>query len=127
MQKIRRTIRMALLLILTAITALSVSGIAAAQSSPRFDLACWGVITPGGDLRTIGGSNVRFTLADSVGQWTLGESYGSRYTVRSGYLSAFGVSGPATLFASAGEQAPDAQIYIPLMRNSFRLVYVCSY
>ena len=107
------------------VMALSIASIAAAQSSVNFQLGCWGVVSGGGGTRTLPNSNR--TLVDSTGQWAVGETSSSSYTIRGGYVQQFGFSASAAVDNSPALIGQTDLIYLPWLSNYIRIVYVCPY
>lgn len=73
------------LLSLVVVSALSVTGLALAQSSTFYDLGCWGILTNGGSggaLRTSATARVQ----DVFGMPAVGVSTSATALVRSGHL-----------------------------------------
>ena len=61
----RRKLILIGLLLLVIVTAFSATGIAFAQASPNFDLACWSIFSAGGGA-TYSDS---YTMVSALGQW----------------------------------------------------------
>jgi hypothetical protein len=81
--KHRRTTAIRLLLLALALVgSLSASGLALAQSTGQFDLACWGVFTAGGDLRV--STNAR--VQDAFGHLAVGDMISPTALVRQGHV-----------------------------------------
>ncbi len=121
----RRTAFKAALLLLVVVAALSVTGLATAQSSTSYEFGCWGITTAGGGMR----SSTNYRLFDATGQTAVGQSASPSYQIRTGYiqpglvapsLAATGLNAPAQ-----GEQNPG--IYLPFLSNYIRIVYRCPY
>lgn len=107
--------------------ALSVSAVAAAQSSSSYQLGCWGVVSAGGDAqRTISPESGRI-LYGSTGQWSVGSSSNSMHGVQAGYMqpAAKGPFGASAAVQRASTQPPS--LYLPFLSNYVRVVYVCPY
>lgn len=113
------------ILLLVATAALAVTSIAGAQSSPSFQLGCWGIVTAGGGVR----ASTYFRISDSIGQITAGQSASKYYIVRSGYIQPALVApnARASAITAPGEAAQGAEIYIPILNRSVYIVYVCPY
>lgn len=85
-RKHRRTTAIRLVLLVLALGgALSASRLALAQSTNQFDLACWGVFTTGGGLRS--SANVR--VQDAFGQLAVGDMVSPTAIVRQGHVQRF--------------------------------------
>ena len=125
MQTQRRTVLKLGLLLLVAVAALSITSLATAQSSPSYQLGCWGIITAGGGVR----ASTFYRLSDSTGQVAVGQSASDSYTIRSGYIQpALVVPGSRAAAITAPDgPAQNAEIYIPILNRSVRIVYVCPY
>ena len=120
MKKIKRLLAMALLIVSTAAASLSITGMAVAQASPRYDLACWGVMTAGGDVHTIklaGTQRTRRTLMDSIGQWTIGDSSSPRYNLSSGYMPAFAQNSSSMASGDTIAASSGIELYFPLLQQ----------
>ncbi|HMN29025.1 MAG TPA: hypothetical protein PKE45_12815 [Caldilineaceae bacterium] len=79
-----RSIRWTLVL-LAALVALSVTGLAVAQSSNIFDLGCWGALTGGGDQRL----STTAKLRDSIGLAVVGTTSSNTAIIRGGNIQQF--------------------------------------
>jgi len=112
-------------LLLAAIAALAVTSIAGAQSSPSFQLGCWGIVTAGGGVR----ASTYFRISDSIGQITAGQSASTNYLVRSGYIQPSLVvpNARASVITAPDESAQGVEIYIPILNRSVYVVYACPY
>ena len=85
-RRYRRTTAIRLvLLVLALVGALSASGLALAQSTNQFDLACWGIFTTGGDLRA--STNAR--VQDAFGHLAVGDMVSPTVIVRQGHVQRF--------------------------------------
>lgn len=113
------------ILLLAAILALAVTGMAAAQSSPSFQLGCWGIVTAGGGVR----SSTFYRISDSIGQVGVGQSASANFIVRAGYIQpSLVVPNVRAAIVDAPENpAQGAQIYIPILNRSVSIIYVCPY
>ena len=69
---------------LIALAALLTTGVALAQSSAAYDLACRGVLDGGGGQLTAPSGN--FGVVGAIGQSPAGESRSPNYGVRGGYV-----------------------------------------
>ncbi len=113
------------LLLLVVVAALSVTGLATAQSSTTYEFGCWGITTAGGGMR----SSTNYRLFDATGQTAVGQSAGPTYQIRAGYIQP-GLVAPSMAAAglntpAQGEQAPG--IFLPFLSNYIRIVYRCPY
>jgi hypothetical protein len=98
------------LLALAVIVALSVSGLALAQSSNLFDLGCWGVLTNGGGLR----SSPTVKLQDALGQAAVGTTSSPTVIIRGGYAQNWSAPS-ATTVQSSQVVTGENLIHMPLL------------
>lgn len=107
------------LLILVSVSLSHTVDVAQAQSSPGFDLGCWGVFVSG-NLR----QSPNYTLHDAVGQWSGGISTTPTVSLRGGYVQDW-----ATLDAPPAVQPtplPQAlQFYLPSIARQVRIIRTC--
>jgi hypothetical protein len=112
-------IKVTLLLILV-LAALSITGIAAAQSSDNFDLGCWGALTGGGGTR----ESANFRVRDAFGQWAIGVSDSPSVRVRGGFIQNWNAP-PAAI---TSQQLPgNTRLFMPVISNVVRVVRACAF
>lgn len=118
------------------LAAVLVAGIAVAQSSTNFNLACWGVMTGGGGDR----GSTSYRLTDAFGQ-TAGTENGAiaivspNFQLRPGYAQNFSYLStlPGTSVAATSIQAPAVMttdvitvgFYIPLLNTYMPTIFNC--
>ena len=91
-------------------------------------MGCWGVVSAGGGgggTRTL--PDTKRTLTDSTGQWSAGESASASYKIRAGYIQPFDTSTAAAIDSDPVTVGQGADIYLPVLHNYFKIVYVCPY
>lgn len=121
----RRLVGRVVIVLAVAMIALSAASVALAQSSTNFQLGCWGVVSASGGTRQSPGT--QWQLTDSAGQWAVGESSSPSYMVRVGYVHQSGFGAGAVLGSNPAQAGQSGGLYLPLLRNYFRIVYVCPY
>jgi hypothetical protein len=113
-----------LLLTLAVIAALGVSGLALAQSSTLFDLACWGIFTNGGEVRVSTSAEIR----DTFGQPAVGTMSSPTVIIRSGYAQNW--SAPTVAQAQvepAGEPISRTNVvHMPLLWSFIKQARSCA-
>ncbi|MCL4860034.1 MAG: hypothetical protein KJZ93_11535 [Caldilineaceae bacterium] len=108
------------LLTLVAAGALSVTGLALAQSSNYFDLGCWGFLTGGGAVRRSATAQVQ----DALGLPAVGVSTSVTALGRSGHLHQWQPAAPA---ASPGQPlVGENRVYLSSVWAFVRQVRACS-
>lgn len=113
--------RMVVLLAVVCVSLL-LTGVAVAQSSQNFDLACRGVLDSAGSLRLY--SNNTIGLVDAVGQAGAGRSTSPNFGLRAGYLQ------PRVVAASADTATVDQEtrrLYMPFAYSFLRVVRPCNW
>ncbi len=116
----RRTARRVIWLAAAACLALSLIGVAAAQSSINFDLACRGMITVTGGVRPLSGGNM--ALIGSAGQPGAGRSTSARFGVRGGYVQPYSIEGQVAQAA-----VPEDGHFMPFIARAAHIVRVCEW
>lgn len=118
----RRAWRAALILV-AACLALSLVGVAAAQSARNFDLACRGALTVAGGVRTA--PNGTLGLVDAVGQPGAGLSASPNFGVAGGFVQPYSIDGQAVQAAEiAGSDQADSD-YMPFIARILHIVRPC--
>lgn len=121
---------------IVVLAAVAVAGIAVAQSSTNFNLACWGVATGGGGNR----GSTSYLLTDAFGQ-TTGTENGAialvspNFQLRPGYAQNFSYLSnlPSAAVTTATIQAPTiattdvitAGFYVPLLNSFVPAIFNC--
>lgn len=105
------------LLLVVALLVLVGGGIAAAQSSFAFDLACRGVLTSGGGVNVYPSNNAR--MVGALGQSLAGSSQGPTVGVHGGYLHS--VQPAMTTLTAAPATAPEQ------LNNTLSLPFISSF
>lgn len=118
----QKAVRRAIWLALAACLALSLIGVAAAQSSANFDLACRGMLTATGGVRTLSGGNI--ALIGAAGQPGAGLSVtpSNGIGVRGGYVQPYSVEGQIAQAA-----VPADGHFMPFIARAARIVRVCAW
>ena len=123
--KRRRYLR-ATFFVLAVGLALSVSAIAAAQSTPYYQFGCWGVMSTGGGYTQIAQPDGSNLLYGSMGIWSGGTSANADYTISTGHLGPFAY-GAEEMTGRAMENDTAPTLYLPFVGNFVEVVYVCPY
>jgi hypothetical protein len=108
------------LLALIILAALATTGVALAQSSVAYDLACRGVLDSGGGQSTGTGGNVG--VIGAIGQSPAGAARSTNYGVRGGYIQP---SSPPAVAAAPAMIAADSQTgrtLLPFLGKVMRVV-----
>lgn len=118
----RRGRRRMVALLAVVCVSLLLTGVAVAQSSLNFDLACRGVLDSAGSYRLY--LNNTIGLVDAVGQTGAGRSTSSNYGLRAGYLQ------PRVAAVSADAATVDQEtrrLYMPIVYSFLRVVRACNW
>lgn len=111
--------RRVLLLAAAAWLALALVGVAAAQSSQNFDLACRGTVSAAGSVQSLGSMG----LVSAVGQPGAGSANSANFAVRGGYVqpsSRLGQNTQAATVDAGGNR------YLPFVADALaRIVRPC--
>ncbi|HXF62230.1 MAG TPA: hypothetical protein VNK95_11475 [Caldilineaceae bacterium] len=118
----RRGRRRMVVLAAAVCVSLLLAGVAAAQVSQNFDLACRGVLDSAGSYRLY--PNNALGLVDAVGQAGAGRSASSSYGLRAGYLQPRAVAVSAD--AATVDQGP-WRLYMPIVYSFVRVVRACNW
>lgn len=114
----------ATLLIMAAVLAVSVAGVAWAQASNNYDMACWGALTSTTGLQT---SN-NFAAVAALGEPVIGRSTSANFSLNTGFHVDFttlgtGVPDPGPEITPAGDQ----KLYMPFLSRMVRTVRTCGW
>ena len=108
--------------LIVVLVALSVSGLALAQASPRFDLGCWGALTTaGGEQQT-----PNFRLTYTVGQVIAGGAASPNAQLRIGYSQDWRTLQPAIPTPGPTITSGTETIYLPLISRYVPMIRSCS-
>lgn len=111
-----------LVVLLVVLVALSASGLALAQASPRFDLGCWGALTTaGGEQQT-----TNFRLTYTLGQVIAGGVASPNVQLRIGYSQDWRTLQPAIPTPGPTITAGTESLYLPLIGRYVSMVRSCS-
>lgn len=115
--------KMLAIYLLVGLVALSASGLALAQTSPHFDLGCWGVQTSAGGEQ----QSANFRLTYTLGQVTAGGAESPNIRLRIGYSQdwrtlqpAIPTPGPVITSGTESLYLPIIDRYVPLIRRCAR-------
>ena len=117
----KRRLTKALILLLVAVLALSVAGVALAQSSTNYDLGCWSVLTSVGGTRT----STNYQLNETFGQLAPGRSTSPNYTLNAGFQQDWRTLTPNDTPPVIGPN--DTVIYMPLIQLTVRVTRTCMW
>ena len=109
------------LVLLAALVALSVTGLALAQSSNIFDLGCWGALTGGGDQRL----STTAKLRDSIGLAAVGTASSSTAIIRGGNIQQV-FAAPTTPPATPQPITGDNLIFLSSVFSFVKNARVCQ-
>lgn len=109
------------LLLLVRLGLGTVTDQAFAQSSPSFDLGCWGVFV-GGGLR----QSTNYKLYDAVSQWSGGIATSPTVIIRGGFVQNWSaLYAPPTVQPTPVSQV--LQFYLPIVARQVRIVRTCHW
>jgi hypothetical protein len=117
--------RRASVLMLVATLALLLAGVAVAQSSANFDLACRGTLDVAGTLRTSDSGS--FSVIDAVGQPGAGISSSANFGVNAGYVQPYSIQGQANQSAAPAAVEQNNRLNMPYIARIVQVIRACSW
>jgi hypothetical protein len=112
-----------LFLALVLLASLATSGVAVAQLSARYDMACRGTFANAGGTRLYTSQN--FALTSSLGQPGVGRSTSANRGLRAGYIQP--AARAAAQVSAEGIEQDDHLLFLPKIGAAIQVLRLCTW